>query len=394
MDYRSFKGEEKISLLGLGVMRMPYAREGHRFIDAARGLEMVDYAIESGINYFDTAYNYHGCTSEAFIGPALKRYPRDRFNLATKMPVWMLESREGMEAIFAEQLEKCCVDYFDFYLIHNFSSKNIAKEENLRVYEFLSAKKREGRIRRLGFSMHDTTDVFKAAVGKYDWDFVQLQINYMDWEGQDARGKYEHAASKGMPVMVMEPVRGGMLAALCDESVRIFKSASPGSSVASWAIRYAASLPNVLVVLSGMSSLDQMKDNVASLSPLVPLSGDDYATIEDALGAFRRNSPVPCTACGYCMDCPFGVDIPKVFEIYNRHKERGRTVYLGLDYRVLGEGHQAERCTKCGRCAALCPQGLDIPNLMEVISAFVRENALDDINLLRPEEGVKIVPRR
>ncbi|MDR3255081.1 MAG: aldo/keto reductase [Synergistaceae bacterium] len=394
MDHRSFRdGEESLSLLGLGIMRMPYAREGHRFIDEKKGLEMVDYAIENGINYFDTAYNYHGCTSEAFIGGALARRSRDKFHLATKMPIWMLNSRREMEAIFEEQLQKCRVEYFDFYLIHNFSSKNIEKEESLRLYEFLRLKKEEGRIRRLGFSMHDTTEVFRSVADKYDWDFVQLQINYMDWEGQDAKGKYEYATSKGLPVVVMEPVRGGALATLCERSIEIFKNVAPWASAASWAIRFAASLPNVLVVLSGMSNLDQIRDNIETLSPLIPLGEPDYAVIKSAFAAYRLSAPIPCTACRYCMDCPSGVDIPNLFGLYNNHHKRGKNVFLGIDYRVLGENRQAERCTHCGRCAKLCPQGLDIPALIDKISVFVSENALDDVKLLRPEEGVKIIER-
>jgi predicted aldo/keto reductase-like oxidoreductase len=392
MDYRRYRDEEKyISLLGLGIMRMPYAREGRRFIDIKKGYEMVDYAIEAGINYFDTAYNYHGCTSEAFIGPALKRHGREKFNLATKMPVWMLNSREEMRLIFEEQLQKCCVDYFDFYLVHNFSSKNMRKEEELGVYEFLRKKKREGRIRRLGFSMHDTAQTFRAALDKYDWDFAQLQINYLDWEGQNVKAHYELADSRKLPVIVMEPVRGGVLAALCPEALEILEQAAPDKSPASWAIRFAASLPNVLVVLSGMSSLEQMEDNVSTVSPLVPLSGAEEKTIAKALDIWRRSGAIPCTACRYCMECPSGVDIPKVFAVYNAHHTSPRGVYLGLDYRVLGEAGQAHHCTGCGRCVRLCPQGLDIPALLVMVDAFVREHALDDINLLRPETGVRII---
>jgi predicted aldo/keto reductase-like oxidoreductase len=393
MDHRRFRNGEEISILGLGVMRMPYAREGRKFIDEKLGLEMVDYAISNGINYFDTAYIYHGCTSEAFIGRALSRYSRDRFKLATKMPIWMLETAGGMEAIFAEQLEKCRVEFFDCYLIHNLSSQTMELEERLRVYEFLAAKKREGRIRRLGFSIHDDNDVFKSALTKYDWDFVQIQLNYLDWEGQNAREKYEFAAGRGVPVIVMEPVRGGTLANMCAESTRIFKSATPRRSVASWAVRYAASLSGVITVLSGMSSLAQMKDNVSSVSPLIPLSGDDYATIDAALEAHRRNAPVPCTACGYCMDCPFGVDIPKIFALYNQYKPRGRSVHLAQDYRSIGPEHGAGRCTGCGRCVSLCPQKLDIPSLIEEAGIFIEANALDESELLQPEKGVKIVER-
>jgi predicted aldo/keto reductase-like oxidoreductase len=393
LDCRKFRNEDKyVSLLGYGIMRMPGAIKGRRIIDRDRGVELVDYALEHGVNYFDTAYNYHGCTSEEFIGWALSRHKRDSFNLATKMPVWMLNNREEMEAIFGEQLRKCRVEYFDFYLIHNFSSKNLEKEELLGVYEFLRRKKKEGRIHRLGFSMHDTPAVLESVIKKYEWDFAQLQINYMDWEGLNAKAQYELLASHGIPVTVMEPVRGGALAAgLCGESQAIFRAADPSRSVASWAIRFAASLPNVLVVLSGMSDMEQLKDNIATLSPLQPLDEREYGVIARALDAYRKIAPIPCTACRYCMDCPFGVDIPGLFALYNRHHSKGKTVYLGIDYRVIGGEHQAHHCTHCERCVKLCPQGLDIPALLEKVKTFVAENALDDINLLRPEEGVRVI---
>jgi predicted aldo/keto reductase-like oxidoreductase len=392
VDYRQFRNENKfVSLLGFGIMRMPYAIEGKRFIDRDKGVEMVDYALDHGINYFDTAYNYHGCTSEEFIGWALSRHKRDRFNLATKMPVWMLHTREEMEAIFEEQLKKCRVEYFDFYLIHNLSSKCLEKEEELGVYEFLSRKKKEGRIRRLGFSMHDTCSVLKRVVDKYDWDFAQLQINFMDWEGLDAKSQYELLAGRDIPVTVMEPLRGGALTTLCEESLAVFNRACPDCGAASWGLRFAATLPKVLTVLSGMSNLEQLKDNIATMSPLRPLEEADYQVIGKALDAYRRGAPIPCTGCRYCIDCPSGVDIPALFAMYNRHHNRGKTVYLGLDYRVIGEEHHESHCTGCEKCVKACPQGLEIPKLLAMVGAFVKENALEDIKLLRPEEGVRII---
>jgi predicted aldo/keto reductase-like oxidoreductase len=393
MDYRNFQNNnKKISRLGYGIMRMPPAIEGRRFIDRDKGAELVDYALEQGINYFDTAYVYHGCTSEDFTGWALSRHKREDFNLATKLPIWMINTREEMEGIFEEQLKKCRVEYFDFYLIHNYSAMNMAAEEKLKAYEFLFRKKKEGRIVNLGFSMHDTPEILEQALNKYDWDFVQLQINYLDWEGLEAKTEYELVSSRGLPVIVMEPVRGGALAGgLCEESKAIFRNANPALSTASWALRFAGSLPNVMVVLSGMSTIAELTDNCANFSPLKPLDNGERGIIAQAVDALRRSSPIPCTACGYCMDCPFGVDIPRNFALYNRHHNRGKRVSLGFDYRTIGIAHQAWNCKKCGKCTEHCPQKLDIPQLLEMINLFAEKNSLEEINLLTPEDGVSYI---
>ena len=374
-------------------MRLPLARQGSKAIDKPKGLEIVDAAYERGVNYFDTAYNYHGCTSETFTGEALSRYPRHTYNLATKMPVWLIKTREEAERVFHEQLEKLRVEHFDFYLVHNFNSKNLDRTKELKIYDFLKEKQREGRIHRLGFSFHDTIPVLTHILDSYDWDFAQIQLNYMDWELQDAKGQYELLTSHGIPVIVMEPLRGGALHNLCEPALEILKAAAPSASAASWALRFAAEKPNVLTVLSGMSSVEQVTDNVATLSPLSPLSEREHAAIDQALAAYRKSQPIPCTDCGYCMDCPSGVDIPKVFAIYNRHHDSARFIYFSMDFRVLGEDKQPQHCTRCEKCVELCPQKLPIHDLMETINTFAVERLVDDVALFNPEPGLDVVGR-
>ncbi len=375
MEMRTYKNtDEKISLLGFGCMRLPLVGDTQK-IDTAMAQEMVDYAIKNGVNYFDTAYVYHEAMSEFFIGEALSKYPRSTFNLATKMPTWLISSEEDVHRIFDEQLKKCRVEYFDYYLIHNLQEESFKNAEKHNIYHLLREKQREGKIRRLGFSFHDRPSLLKEIVNKHEWDFVQIQLNYMDWELQDASRLYEILVEKGIPVIVMEPVRGGALNTLCPESVELLKKAAPDASIASWAIRYAASLHGVLTVLSGMSNLEQVRDNIKTMSDFHPLSQDDYDTINTALAKFRLSGKIPCTACRYCMDCPSGVDIPKVFAIYNRYHHCGtgpdERFLFDFEYQVLGKDKQAENCINCGVCVSNCPQAIDIPQWMHQVGEFV-----------------------
>ncbi|MDR2005652.1 MAG: aldo/keto reductase [Acidaminococcales bacterium] len=369
MEKRVYKNSgEEVSLLGFGCMRLPRRKEDSPEIDAKTARAMIGYAIEHGVNYFDTAHPYHEGLSEPFVGEALSAYPRDKFNLATKMPTWLINDQADVHAIFAGQLKKCRVKYFDYYLVHNIGGDTFPKVGEHRIYEILQEKKREGKIRRLGFSFHAAPELLRRVTDLYEWDFAQIQLNYLDWELQAAKSQYEILTDKGIPVVVMEPVRGGALARLCPQAIDIFRAAEPGASAASWALRYAASLPNVLTVLSGMTNMEQIKDNVATMENFRPLTPNGYAVIADALAAYRLSGTIPCTACGYCMDCPFGVNIPKVFAIYNNYRINNSDMLFMLEYKVLGLSGQAANCQKCERCLPLCPQGIKITEWLDKIN--------------------------
>ncbi len=374
MNMRVYKDtDEKVSLLGFGLMRLPRVAEDTQDVDYPAAQAMVEYALSNGINYFDTAYPYHEGKSETFIGHALKNHPRESFLLANKMPTWLVKSPEDVERIFQEQLEKCQVEYFDYYLVHSLTASSFEKAEVNQVYEILAKKKEEGKIRKLGFSFHDTTEVLEKIVDAHPWDFAQLQVNYLDWELQDAKGQYEIITKRGIPVIVMEPIRGGALATLSDKAVEVLKAADKDASPASWALRYVASLPGVLTVLSGMSNMDQMVDNIQTMSDFKPLTPEEYAVLDNALTEYRKSGTVPCTACRYCMDCPFGVDIPKVFANYNQYRLNGNKDFFIMANRLLGKEHQADCCTSCGQCIPLCPQGIQIPQRMQEIVQVLKD---------------------
>ncbi|MDR1192911.1 MAG: aldo/keto reductase [Peptococcaceae bacterium] len=374
MEIRQYKAEgERISLLGFGCMRLPQKGEKAEEIDEEKGQAMVDYALGHGVTYFDTAYPYHNGASELFIGKALSRYPRESFQLASKLPTWLLKSAADVDRYLNEQLEKCQTAYFDYYLVHSLAEGTYPKVAAYNVYERLREKQREGKIRRLGFSFHDKPALLEKIVGDYDWDFAQIQLNYLDWELLAAKEQYEILTRAGLPVIIMEPVRGGALATLSAKSAEIFKKANADVSVASWALRYAASLPNVLTVLSGMTTLEQVRDNVRTMSDFRPLTEGERLVIDEALAAYRQSATIPCTACRYCMDCPSGVDIPKVFAIYNRYMIDEFAFGFQGDYRILGEEKQAHNCAGCGVCAGHCPQAIPIPEWMKKVTALAEE---------------------
>jgi predicted aldo/keto reductase-like oxidoreductase len=378
---------KKVSLLGYGCMRLPRLYEDEQDIDYDQAQEMIDYAYENGVNYFDTAYPYHEGMSETFIGQALQKYPRASFFLADKMPSWLLYDLSDGERIFEEQLEKCQVEYFDYYLCHALEKCDsfIKKYEDTHVYDYLLEQKRNGRIRHLGFSFHGLPDQLELLVDRHEWDFVQLQLNYYDWDVQNAKRQYRILEERGIPCIVMEPVRGGSLNSLCGESIRILKGAEPDRSVASWAIRFAATLPGVLTVLSGMSTMEQVQDNVKTMTDFRPLQKKDLDTLKTAVEAYLRTGTIPCTGCRYCMDCPMGVDIPKVFSTYNKCASQGhlpvsfgdqtardKNAELFLEaYNQLPQENQAHHCVSCGKCMQHCPQKIKIPERMGEIARMV-----------------------
>lgn len=372
MQIRNYKNtEEKISLLGLGCMRFPTKKENDRdVIDEQKAQEIVDYAYAHGVNYYDTAYMYHDGQSEKFMGKALSKYKRSTYNLVTKLPIWMADTPKDMERIFNEQLSNLRTDYFDFYLLHALDAEKFKKCEQFKAYEFLCEMKKQGKIRHLGFSFHDSPDVLQNIVNAHEWDFAQIQLNYLDWELQNAKRQYEILSENGIPCVVMEPVRGGTLASPCEKSCEIFKSAAPDKSVASWAIRYVANLPNVLTILSGMTTIEQIVDNVSTVSSFVPLTEQDKRVIADALDAYKKKDTIPCTGCRYCMDCPSGVDIPNVFKIYNKYAvEKNKQEFID-SFDKIYKSSGPDLCISCGQCAEHCPQSIKIPDKLKEIAGI------------------------
>lgn len=367
MEYRRYKnGAEELSLLGFGAMRLPATGEGGENIDYEAAKQLVDAARAGGVNYFDTAYNYHGGASEAFLGKALAEYDRASYYLATKMPTFFLEKAEDAPRFFEEQLQRLQTDYIDFYLIHALDEGKFETVKKLGTYDYLAEQQRKGRIRHLGFSFHDRPEILEEICQTYEWDFCQIQLNYFDWEAYKSREQYEILEKRGLPCIVMEPVRGGALADLGEESNKMLKWADPDASVASWAMRYAASLPNVLTVLSGMSTLGQVEDNLATFSPFRPLDEDDRRVLDVALDAFRSRLSIACTGCHYCVPCPEGVTIPKLFSDYNTIATDEDMGPFAFKYRLSGA--TGDRCTDCGRCVPLCPQHINIPLLLRQLA--------------------------
>jgi predicted aldo/keto reductase-like oxidoreductase len=341
-------------------------------IDYSIAGKMVDRAIEGGITYFDTAYVYHEKASEIFAGDVLSKYKRESYYLATKMPTWdAVPSAADVPRVFEEQLKKCKTEYFDFYLVHSFDPDHYEQFIKYDMYDYLSRQKEAGRIRRLGFSFHADPSLLEKVVKNHKWDFAQIQLNYVDWELLNAKRFSDFLTENKIPVVVMEPVRGGALATLNDKAAGILKKADPEASPASWALRFAASLPNVMTVLSGMSTPEQLEDNLKTMNAFRPLSGEDLKTLTEAAAAYIASGAIPCTGCRYCMDCPAGVDIPRIFSQYNHYQiKKNRDTFIGT-YKYLLEKEKAHNCVNCGRCVKLCPQGIDIPKHLKEIAEFV-----------------------
>lgn len=360
------------SKLGLGCMRLPKLYSDKEDIDYDKAKEIVNYAYSHGITYYDTAYFYHGGKSEEFVGKALKEFPRESVIIATKMPGWALKSEDDLDMYFNEQLRRLQTEYIDYYLFHAVSQGNLSKLYDFNCYEFFKRKKEEGKIRNIGFSFHDTPATLKRLLDDFKWDFAQIQLNYLDWELQDAKTQYSLLCEYNVPCIVMEPVRGGALADLGKEANALLQEARPDKSIASWAIRYCASLPNVLTVLSGMSNMEQTVDNVNTVSNFEPLSEKEQEVLRKALKIYREKDKVSCTKCRYCMDCPSGVDIPLIFETYNSYIADMNIDGFRNQYKSIEESKHAHNCTDCNNCVSLCPQGIEIPKLMHKIRDIVK----------------------
>ncbi|MCR4825261.1 MAG: aldo/keto reductase [Bacteroidales bacterium] len=361
MFYHTFK-EKKISALGFGAMRLPLLPD--KSIDRDTVAQMVDYALQHGVNYFDTAVPYHDGLSETVLGEVLSRYPRESWMLADKFPGHQHSRSFDPAGTFERQLEKCRVDYFDFYLYHNICENSLDDYMDPRwgILEYFAEQRRLGRIKHLGFSCHATPEnLEKILDGPYGevTEFVQIQLNYLDWTLQDARRKCEILAARGIPVWVMEPVRGGKLAQPGEAAGQRLQALRPGASAASWAFRWLHDIPGVTVVLSGMSTLEQMKDNVATFAQADPLSGKEQALLADIAEGMKTS--VPCTACRYCCaGCPAELDIPGLLAEYNDLRVQfSHTPMMRLE--TLPDEKKPHACLGCGACAQICPQGIDIP---------------------------------
>lgn len=357
--------------LGFGLMRMPLLEEGNdASVDVEQVKHMVDRFLEAGFTYFDTALMYNGEASEAVAKEALvDRYPRDAFTLATKLHAMYLKTKEDRDWLFEGQLRKTGVDFFDYYLIHGVSSSNLQIYEDLDCFRWLLDKKAQGLVRHAGFSFHDHADLLDTLLTKYpEMEFVQLQLNYLDWESDwvQSRACYEVAKKHGKPVVVMEPVKGGTLAKLPEDAERLLTETDPGLSLSSWAIRFAASQDNVMVVLSGMSDLSQMEDNCSYMENFEPLTQEEEKLCFRAADIINANIAIPCTACQYCVGgCPMEIPIPQYFALYNEdmREDLGEKGWTSTFERVsqLGKSHGSPGdCIACGQCESACPQHLPI----------------------------------
>ncbi len=373
MTYKEFQGLN-LSALGMGCMRLPVIGGDDARVDEAAVAEMVDRAMAQGVNYYDTAWGYHSGHSEAAVGKALARYPRDTFYLADKFPGYDLSNMDKVEEIFEAQLKRCGVDYFDFYLIHNVCEMNIDAYLDPRhgILDYLLRQKENGRIRHLGFSAHGDLPVmerFLAAYGAH-MEFCQIQLNYIDWAFQNAKAKVELLDRCHLPIWVMEPLRGGQLARLPEEDAGRLRTLRPQEKVPAWAFRFLQSIPNVVVVLSGMSDLAQTADNIATFSDERPLDAGEMEVLLEIAKGMTGKTALPCTACRYCVShCPQGLDIPALLALYNEHRFTGGGFIAPMALSALPDGKKPSACVGCRGCEAVCPQQLKISEAMRDFAA-------------------------
>ena len=374
MIYKNFQNH-KLSALGLGAMRLPVIGGDDSKIDETAAEKMVDYAMEHGINYYDTAWGYHGGQSELVIGRALNRYPRESYYLATKFPGYDLSNMDKVEEIFEKQLKKCGVEYFDFYLFHNVCEMNIDAylDDKYGIYRYLMKQKRAGRIRHLGFSAHGSYDVMKRFLEAYGegMEFCQIQLNYLDWNFQDAKGKLELLAEHQLPVGVMEPLRGGKLAELSEEDAELLKNLRPDESVPAWAFRFLQSIPGVTMVLSGMSNSEQLRENIQTFEEEKPLNSKEMEKLLKIANNMVEKIALPCTACRYCVShCPQGLDIPALLALYNEHCVTDGGFIAPMALSAIPEEKRPGACIGCRSCEAVCPQQIKVS---EAMADFVRK---------------------
>ena len=381
MYYNKFKDIE-LSALGLGCMRLPVVDGDDTNIDKKQVEEMVEYAMAEGDNYYDTAWGYHGGNSETVMGEVLSAYDRDKFYLASKFPGYDLSNFDHIEEIFEKQLEKCKTDHFDFYLFHNVCEMNIDKylDDEIGLMDYLLKQKEAGRIKHLGFSCHGSFETMHKFLHKY-WrhiEFCQIQLNYLDFEFQEAKSKVEHLNNLGIPIWVMEPLRGGKLAKSCLGAEKILSKSNSEYTPANWAFGFLESIPGVTMILSGMSNMDQLRENVEFFDTKKVISDDDIATLltaahYDVTG--KNAGTVPCTACRYCTThCPKELDIPKILSLYNEHAYTEGGFIAPMALAAFDAEKLPSACISCGSCAKVCPQQIDIPGVMKKFSEMLAQD--------------------
>jgi uncharacterized protein len=377
MQYRKFgKLDWQVSALGFGCMRLPIKDGVAANIDEAEATRMVRYAIDHGVNYLDTAYPYHGGNSELFLGRALKDGYREKIRLATKMPCWKVQAAEDFDNLLNEQLQKLQTAYVDFYLLHGLNQERWPKMRDLGVLNWAERAIADGRIRYLGFSFHDKYPVFQEIVDAYNWTFCQIQYNYMDIENQAGTKGLQYAAAKGMAVVVMEPLLGGKLVNPPTPIQEIWDTAARNQSPANWALQWVWSQPEASLVLSGMSTMEQVEQNLASAATARAnaLTADELALYDRVRAKYNELSPIPCTKCEYCLPCPNNVAIPRVFGAYNEGMMYDKPDAARRGYRLfIPAENQASACTACLDCETKCPQNIPISEWMPIVHQVLSE---------------------
>ncbi|WP_249029995.1 aldo/keto reductase [Tannockella kyphosi] len=355
------------SMLGFGCMRFPTNKDGS--IDEAESEKMIDKAMSEGVTYIDTAFPYHDGDSEPFVGRVLKKYNREDFFLATKLPIWHIKSKEQAREIFFDQLKRLDVEYIDFYLLHALDQGKWDTILKCDILSLVDELREEGKIRYIGFSFHDEYPVFEEILNYRDWDFCQLQLNYMDMDVQAGMKGYELAEKRGIPVVVMEPIKGGSLAELPEDITEMFAKAKPDATLSSWALRYVGTLPNVKVILSGMSTYEHVLDNLTTFNNFEMLNQQELELVQEVVGILKSRTQNGCTGCGYCMPCPFGVDIPTNFKYWNNAHVYGQHEKF-KDKLISMTGKTADICKSCGACEKMCPQQIKIIDDLKKVVAY------------------------
>jgi hypothetical protein len=375
MQYRSFPKlvDEPVSALGFGCMRLPVRPDGS--VDEVCAIGLIQDAAASGINYFDTAWPYHGGQSEVVLGKALLGALRDRVKVATKCPVWLVGGESDWERLLDEQLKRLQTDHIDYYLLHALSSDRWATVQRLKGLQAMEKARLDGRIRHIGFSFHDSADQFRKVLEGYDWEFCQIQFNYLDEQYQAGLAGLKLAASRNVGVVVMEPLRGGALAKVPPSVQSIFDESGKGWAAVEWALRWVWDFPEVVTVLSGMSAPEQLRENLQIAQSSISLNAEDLKLVERVKEEYRQKIRVPCTTCGYCQPCPTGVAIPNVFTAYNSAVMFDSKATAAMGYRnwVMGIGSGADQCVACGDCESKCPQNIPIVESLKEAHGYLVE---------------------